>query len=123
MEYRSSLTVEPEKNRKVIDVTSSTLSEDKKKALFGLHAFSGNDYVSSFFGKGKITLWKNMLQRSEFIEMFAALGSRAHASDDLIQELENFVCVLYGDQRIGSVDDRGTKCSSISLRKKGKFST
>ena len=41
-------------NRKIVNVTSSTLDIEKKRALIGLHAFSGNDYVSSFFRKGKI---------------------------------------------------------------------
>ena len=41
------------KDRKVIDITSSTLPDEQKKALIGMHTFSGNDYVSSFFQKGK----------------------------------------------------------------------
>ena len=61
-----------------------------------------------------------MLQRSEFIKMCAALGSRAHASDDLIQELENFVCVLYGDQRIGSVDELRYRMFMHKFEKEGK---
>ena len=41
------------KNRKIVEVTSSQLSAEEKKAPIGVHAFSGNDYVSSFFRKGK----------------------------------------------------------------------
>ena len=37
------------KARKIFDVTSSTLNLEKRKALIGLHAFSGNNYISSFF--------------------------------------------------------------------------
>ena len=33
------------KQRKIIDTTSSGLEMEKKKALLGLHAFSGNDYI------------------------------------------------------------------------------
>ena len=39
------------KSRKIIDVASSTLEFEKKRALIGMHAFSGNDYISSFFRK------------------------------------------------------------------------
>ena len=41
------------KNRKVLDLSSCSLSKDQKKALLGMHAFTshGNDYVSSFYGK------------------------------------------------------------------------
>ena len=60
------------KSRKVIDITSPTLPNIQKQALIGLHAFSGNDYVS-FFRKGKISFWKAMLKRVEFIELFAGL--------------------------------------------------
>ena len=42
-----------EKNRKNIDVTSPALPTNQRKALIGMHAFSGNDYVSSFFRKEK----------------------------------------------------------------------
>ena len=33
--------------------SSCELSQEQKKALLGLHAFSGNDYVSCIFRKGK----------------------------------------------------------------------
>ena len=36
------------KNKKVIDLSSCSLSKDQKKPLLGMHAFTGNDYVSSF---------------------------------------------------------------------------
>ena len=42
------------KNRKIIEMTSSQLSAEEKKALTGVHAFSGNDYVSSFFGRASL---------------------------------------------------------------------
>ena len=45
-----------EKNQKIIEVTASQLSAEEKKALIGVHAFSGNDYVSSFFSEGQVCL-------------------------------------------------------------------
>ena len=57
-----------------VDVTLSTLDHEKRKALIGLHAFSGN-YFSSFFRKGKIAVWKAMLKSPGFISFFAELGS------------------------------------------------
>ena len=44
------------KSRKSIDVTSSTLEFEKKRALIGMHAFSGNDYIPSFFRKGRVAI-------------------------------------------------------------------
>ena len=46
------------KDRKVLDVVSTNITRSHKEALIGVHSFSGNDYVSSFFRKGK----KNMLE-------------------------------------------------------------
>ena len=46
------------KSRQIFDATSSTLDDNKRKALLGLHAFSGKDYVSGFFRKGKVFFGK-----------------------------------------------------------------
>ena len=37
------------KSRKIADMSTSLLSQQKRKALAAVHGFSGNDYVSSFF--------------------------------------------------------------------------
>ena len=36
------------------------LSDTDKDAIIGFHAFTGNDYVSTFFRKGTTTCWKTM---------------------------------------------------------------
>ena len=87
------------KARKIMDVSSSTLDLEKKKALIGMHAFSGNDYVSSFFSKEKVAFWKAMLKRQEFIRLFIELGNSPQVPDHIFLGLERFVCALYGDQR------------------------
>ena len=56
------------KNRKIIDMSSSFLCENKRKAVAGMHSFSGNDYISSFCRKGKNVMWKLILKNEEFIE-------------------------------------------------------
>ena len=47
------------KSRKIFDATSSTLNENKRNALLGLHTFSSNDYVSGFFKARKGCLLEN----------------------------------------------------------------
>lgn len=69
------------KSRTILDTTSSTLDENKRNALLGLHAFSGNDYVSGFFRKGKVAFWKTMMKKAEFIDTFAELGRSATPSE------------------------------------------
>ena len=41
------------KNRKAIMLSNVNMATDLKQALVCFHAFTGKDYVSSFFTKGK----------------------------------------------------------------------
>ena len=45
-----------------------------------------------------------MSKKAEFISLFTELGSSAQVSDNLFHCLEKFVCVLYGSQRLSSVN-------------------
>ena len=40
-------------NRKGLWLSNVVMSKSKLKALIGFHAFTGNDYISSYFRKGK----------------------------------------------------------------------
>ena len=62
------------KNRKIIDISSSFLCENKRKAVVGMHSFSENDYLSSLSRKGKKVVWNLTLQSEEFMETFSNLG-------------------------------------------------
>ena len=92
------------KNRKVIDLSSCSLSKDQKKALLGMHAFTGNDYVSSFLRKGKQVCWKLIKDSAEFLQIFGELGSQDSVSESTAAGLEKFVCSLYGEKRLSSVN-------------------
>ena len=48
------------KNRKIIHMSTTGLPVLECQALAGTHAFSGNDYISSFFRKGKKYFWKKV---------------------------------------------------------------
>eukprot|EP00794_Sanderia_malayensis_P001870 gene1870-biopygen1697 len=107
------------KNRKLIDVTSSTLSPIKRRAVVGLHAFSGNDYVSAFFRKGKKSPWKAMLKRQEFVNAFARLGTDVNPDADDIELLERFTCFLYGFPSVTKVNEARSKCFWKVFERKG----
>ena len=63
--------------------------------MLGLRAFTGNDYLSSFFRKGKKRCWK--LQKYEEFEVcFTKLGSETSLSEDLFESLEEYAALLYG---------------------------
>ena len=63
-----------------------------------MHTFSGNDYVSSFFLKGKTQVWKKILKNHQFIKVFGNLGNFN------FEDLEKFVCSLYGYPKQSCVD-------------------
>ena len=46
-------------------MSASLLCQKQRKALATVHDLSGNDYVSSFFRKGKRVMWKLVFQNDE----------------------------------------------------------
>ena len=85
-------------SRKILNMNTSRLSQIERNALAGMHSFSGNDYVSSFFRKGKVLFWKKIKSCPEYLNTFSELGNFNHT------DLESFVCALYGYPRCKSVD-------------------
>ena len=97
------------KGKKLLDLTQCELSREQKQALLGLHAFTGNDYVSSSFRRGKTQCWKLIQENAEFLEIFSELGQANDVSENQIAGLEKFVCSLYGEKRLTSVDNTRRK--------------
>ena len=52
--------------RKILKLSSIDMSEELKSALLGFHAFTGNDYISSTFGKSKKICWKAVTKSSKY---------------------------------------------------------
>ena len=92
----------------------------KKLALLGFHATTGNDYVSSFFRRGKEKSWKIVKKYSRFTTMFANLGNSWEASEEDLKLLEKFVCHLYGGKG-KSVDKLRYKKFESVYRTKNKI--
>ena len=66
------------------------IDEQLKIPLIGFHAFTGNDYISSFFKKGKSVCWKAMNKNQIFVEAFCQFGVSWYLSDDITTVLECF---------------------------------
>ena len=86
------------KNRKLISLKEISIEEEIIEALIGFHAYTGNDYVSSFFRKGKDTCFKVLEKSSKFQRAFSRLGEDWQLSDELFSKVEEFVCYLYGSR-------------------------
>ena len=57
------------KGRKCLDLRLFGLTDIQRTALLGMHAFSGNDYVSSMLQKGKQLCWKHIKDSERFLEV------------------------------------------------------
>ena len=82
-------------NDQLIWLGGIDIPEQHVKAFIGSHTFTGNDYVASFFRRGKRTCWKAMTAYNKFQECFANLGESWIPSVSIFTVLEEYVCYLY----------------------------
>ena len=77
-------------NRKSYRLSDIELENDIIELLSGFHAFTGNDFVSSLFRKGKNTCYKLVESSSRFKAAFSQLGSSWELSDVTFKSLQAF---------------------------------
>jgi hypothetical protein len=94
--------------------SSTGLSLGHRRALLGMHSFSGNDSIFSFFRKGKT-------KNTAFIDLFSSLGTEVTASEELVRGVEWFVCSIYGHPRILSVNEARKKVFWDKFHKEKKI--
>ena len=66
--------------------------------------FSGEDCTSAFEGNGKVGPLRKMEKNPKYHSAFRKLGDDWNVSPQLLKELEQFTCLLYGQSRESSVD-------------------
>ena len=106
------------KHRKQIRIDCSMLSEKQQKALVGFHAFTGNDYVSSFMRKTK-KIWKRFAEDDEMLDFLCQLGE-GELTPNIHEAAEKFVSKMYGNKTITSVNELRAKLFWSRTRKNGK---
>ena len=74
-------------SRKGICLSELNLTNSEKESLLGMHAFSDNDFMSSFFLKSKVHYWKIMKTSDEFEEAFKLLGNSKGCHDTVSSEI------------------------------------
>ena len=94
------------KKRMLIDVGAKAkeFGTEWCKVLLAMYVFTGEDCMSAFKGKGKVTPLKKLMKYPKFHKAFAALGEEWSIPDDVMQSLEEFVCLMYGFVRERSVN-------------------
>ena len=86
-------------NRKEIWLDQINLRADRRQALIGFHSFTGNDYVSALFRKGKGVCWKMMIKNDSFVEIKTQLGDDLELSQQIKLVFERYVCRVYGSKK------------------------
>lgn len=80
------------------------LGKRLSKSLPGFHALTGSDYSASFSRRGKVTPFKK-LQKDEAAQIaLANLGESENISEEVVADIEKFVCQLYGFSNLSSID-------------------
>lgn len=111
-----------------IDVSRiySTLNPIMVQALPAWYIFTGSDYESSFFGKGRRTCFKYFEKNQEYQIAFANFGLHEPTERDL-QLIEKYTCQLYNaecvtvnDARVKIFQKAYTVKNGINYSKKGK---
>ena len=84
-------------NNRIINITELgiKLGQEKCQAIIGLHIFTGCDSISAFKRKGKTKPLGLMLESEAFCSAFIALGCGWEVPDDILPDVEKFVCTLY----------------------------
>ncbi len=98
-----------------VDVTSLSklLGSSLCKALPEFHAFTGCDYSPSLAFKRKVRPLTLLEKNPSAQNAFAKLGSVGMLPDSIIEEIEKFVCQIYGAKRVKTVDE----CRFVSFMK------
>ena len=61
--------------------------------------------------------WNVLTNHERFVQTFADLGLFGHVMEEMKQELEEFVCLIYGDKKCKSVDKLRAKILHQKLKK------
>ena len=98
----------------------SELVAKKMSCLLGIHAFTGNDYVPSFFKKSKEACWKLLEKYEKFECCFTNVGTEPILSEDLFMKLQEYVAMLYGT-KVKSVDEARLQIFEKKLYRENKI--
>ena len=69
------------------------------------HGYAGCDTVSSFADKGKGKALNILLKSTDYVNTFTELGSTCNVANNLMLQLEKFVCELYSSKICTDVNE------------------
>ena len=89
-------------SRRFINIRSLCQSLSYSHSIPGIYAFTGIDYMPSFYGKCKGRPTKLMKSHTRFLNAFKDLGEK-EIDDSTVNIIEEFVCHMYGYKKQTSI--------------------
>ena len=109
------------KARHLLHLNACDLNNKQALTWIGLHAYSGNDYISSFLRRGKTVCWKAVKDNELFLDLFSSLRTEEYLSEETLQCLERFVCAIYGMRKCSAVNEARKAIFWKNLKQKNKI--
>ena len=81
------------------------ISEDEINSLISFHALTGNDYVSSFFCKGKLHCCKVLEKNERFLAVIQQVVATWELPSYTLQQVQAYLYALYGNTKSRSVNE------------------
>ena len=87
----------PKRNMMKFQLAGVCIDAQLSECLIRMHAFTGNDFNSSFYHRGKAKCMQVMKSNHKFMNLFKVLGDTLDVNDveALLPRVEHFVCKLY----------------------------
>ena len=93
-------------SRRYVNINSilQEIGNNVAKALPGYHLFTGSDFTSAFWRKGKVRPLQLMRKNQKFIDIFSKLGLFDTIPEEDILEFEKYTCLLYGQKGCADIN-------------------
>ena len=96
-----------EKKRRILDISKihESIGKEMSDALPALHALSGCDYTSAFFGIGKQKMYKVVNKSDHFKEALARMGGSVKFEMDIFPVIQEIISECHGVKSCKSIND------------------
>ena len=91
-------------SRSYVDISNLSKVLDYVKALPRIYAYTGINYLSAFYKKGKVGPLLLMTKKQNFADAFVVLGN-LDLSENIIAGVEEFTCHMYGYPKNKCIND------------------
>ena len=86
--------IDSDNSRNYVDISKLSKELDYVKALPGISAYTGIDYLHAFYRKGKVRPLLLITKKQNFVNAFVALGN-LDLSENIISDIEERACHMY----------------------------